>query len=62
MVNLNRGIQKIVRPVLEVADFRSFSVLGDPGCDGLGAEIMAIFADLLSEAAATDFTLILVRP
>ncbi|MDR1930165.1 MAG: metallophosphoesterase [Treponema sp.] len=59
MVTLNRGIQKIEQPVIETADFRSFSVLGDPGCDGLGAEIMAVFADLLLEAADTDFTLIL---
>jgi rubrerythrin len=59
MVTLNRGIQKIGRPVIEVDGFQSFSVLGDPGCDGLGAEIMAVFADLLFEASGTDFTLVL---
>jgi rubrerythrin len=59
MAVLNRGIQKIGQAVIEIEDFRSFSALGDPGCDGLGAEIMAVFADLLFEAAGTDFTLIL---
>ena len=39
------------------AGARSFTFIGDPGCDGLGAEIMSIFHLALSNAAG-DFILI----
>ena len=40
-----------------IADLRSFSFIGDPGCDGLGAEIMSIFHLALNHAAG-DIVLI----
>ena len=33
-----------------IKDMRSFSFIGDPGCDGLGAEIMTIFNLALGRA------------
>ncbi|MDR2072418.1 MAG: metallophosphoesterase [Spirochaetaceae bacterium] len=41
---MESGIQVITRPFIPVDDFDSFTVLGDPGCDGLGAEIVSTFA------------------
>ena len=40
-----------------VAGMSSFSFIGDPGCDGLGAEIMSIFHLALAHAAG-DIVLI----
>lgn len=59
MAVLNPGIQKIDRMVVELEDFQSFSIMGDPGCDGLGAEIMSVFLDILYNARETDFSLVL---
>jgi rubrerythrin len=59
MEKLINGIQKIDRRIIEIEEFVSFAAIGDPGCDGLGAEIMANFSDLLLEAAGTNFTLVL---
>jgi rubrerythrin len=67
---ISSGIRKIENPVIEVADFSRFMLLGDPGCDGLGAEIMSVFAEILTgskvaakESAAMesvpDFTLVI---
>lgn len=50
-------IQKITDPILEVEHFASFTVLGDPGCDGLGTEILSLYAQALSGARG-DFILI----
>ncbi|MDR2767274.1 MAG: metallophosphoesterase [Treponema sp.] len=58
-MTISRGVQKIKRRIIEIPDFKSFAVIGDPGCDGLGAEIMQIFAGLLAMASADDFTLVL---
>jgi rubrerythrin/Icc-related predicted phosphoesterase len=59
MPPLKNGIQKIKSRVVEVEDFNEFAVIGDPGCDGLGAEIMSVFSKGLEAASGTDFTLIL---
>ncbi|MDR2313178.1 MAG: metallophosphoesterase [Spirochaetaceae bacterium] len=40
---MENGIQVISRSFIPVDDFDSFTVLGDPGCDGLGAEIVSTF-------------------
>jgi rubrerythrin len=40
---MEKGIQAIRRTFIPVDDFDSFTALGDPGCDGLGAEIVSIF-------------------
>jgi rubrerythrin len=52
-----KGIQKITQIFNTIEDFNSFTVSGDPGCDGLGAEIMSIFAMGLRESDS-DFHLI----
>ncbi|GHU53100.1 hypothetical protein AGMMS49975_10320 [Clostridia bacterium] len=45
---------------VKIPNFNAFTALGDPGCDGLGAEIMTIFGGGLNAAAAdSDFSLIL---
>ncbi|MDR2209940.1 MAG: metallophosphoesterase [Spirochaetaceae bacterium] len=40
---MESGIQVITGTFIPVDDFDSFTVLGDPGCDGLGAEIVSTF-------------------
>jgi rubrerythrin len=47
---MKNGIQVINQSFIPVDDFNSFTVLGDPGCDGLGAEIVSVFARGLREA------------
>jgi rubrerythrin len=56
---MKSGIQKIESPVVEIDDFSRFVLAGDPGCDGLGAEIMSVFADILEQTAASDFTFVI---
>jgi rubrerythrin len=41
---MKNGVQLITQRFIPVDDFNSFTVLGDPGCDGLGAEIVSVFA------------------
>ncbi|GHU74866.1 hypothetical protein FACS1894188_04470 [Clostridia bacterium] len=46
--------------LVKIPNFNAFTALGDPGCDGLGAEIMTIFSNGLSDANNdSDFSLIL---
>ena len=42
-----RGFVKIDAPAIEIPDFDTFTIMGDPGCDGLGVEIMNTFARAL---------------
>ncbi|MGA2091007.1 MAG: metallophosphoesterase [Endomicrobiales bacterium] len=42
------GIVKVFDAATEVPDADTFTVMGDPGCDGLGVEIMNTFARALS--------------
>ena len=51
-------IRRVLEPVNEIGPCKSFMVLGDPGCDGLGAEIMSTFAAALSVEQA-DFRIVL---
>lgn len=44
-------------PVVELPAARSFAVIGDPGCDGLGAATMSVFAKALL-AGGADFSLV----
>ncbi len=53
------GVRKIESPFNFIAPFESFVAIGDPGCDGLGAEIMTTFAKSLSVERPCDFRLIL---
>ena len=43
-------IQVITEPILSVPTLSSFTVLGDPGCDGLGAEVLSLYARGLANA------------
>ncbi len=42
------GIVKVEEQFISIPDATGFNVLGDPGCDGLGAATMAVFAKALS--------------
>jgi hypothetical protein len=60
---MKNGIQVITQTFIPLEDFNSFTVLGDPGCDGLGAEIASVFVRGLREPADTppgkgDFQLV----
>jgi rubrerythrin len=43
-------IQKMMDPILKIDHFSSFTVLGDPGCDGLGTEILSLYTQALTGA------------
>jgi rubrerythrin/predicted phosphodiesterase len=54
-------VERITREDIELPPIRGFSFVGDPGCDGLGVEIMSIFNAACHEAsqeAAGDFLLV----
>lgn len=51
-------IQKINSPVVSLPHVRSFGVIGDPGCEGLGTYNMKVYAGALEAAARDDITLI----
>lgn len=53
-----KRIQKAERAVIRLPHARSFGVIGDPGCDGLGTYNMKVYAGALEETAGDDFTLI----
>lgn len=42
---------------IEIDSFKSFTVIGDPGCDGLGAATMSVFAKALSSGQG-DFLVV----
>ena len=50
-------MQKIEREKTELKPISGFTFIGDPGCDGLGVEIMSVFNAVCREAAG-DFLLI----
>ncbi|MBF0331575.1 MAG: metallophosphoesterase [Candidatus Omnitrophica bacterium] len=53
-----KGVVKVESTVNVIGKVRSFTVLGDPGCDGLGVEIMTTFSKAMNCAEA-DFKIIL---
>ena len=55
---MKNKIRKINEQIIEIDKIKSFSVIGDPGCDGLGAEIMATFSKALIESTG-DFIIVL---
>lgn len=55
---MKNGVVKVTQPVNKIGNFDSFAIMGDPGCDGLGAEIMTTFAKGLT-ATRSDFAVIL---
>lgn len=54
---MSKGIIKVDKPINEIAPFKSVTIIGDPGCDGLGAGTMSVFAKALT-ALKSDFTLV----
>jgi len=55
---MKKGVFKIGSRFNEIESFKNFTVIGDPGCDGLGAAIMSTFAKALSYVES-DFKIIL---
>ena len=53
-----KGVVKIKDKVNFIDKISSFTIMGDPGCDGLGVEIMTTFSKALS-STGTDFKVIL---
>lgn len=53
-----KRIQKVLDPIIRLPHVRSFGVIGDPGCEGLGTYNMKIYAGALEESAKDDITLI----
>jgi len=55
---MKKGIVKTRSRFNEIESFKNFTVIGDPGCDGLGAAIMSTFAKALY-CVESDFKIIL---
>lgn len=53
-----KGVIKVKDKVNFIKKVSSFTILGDPGCDGLGVEIMTTFAKAMN-CTHTDFKIIL---
>lgn len=54
---MKRGLCRLDMPINFIDKFSAFSVIGDPGCDGLGAATMSIFARALS-FPGLDFSIV----
>lgn len=54
---MSKGIIKIEDEINKIGEVSTISVIGDPGCDGLGAGTMSVFAKALT-AVPSDFTVI----
>lgn len=54
----NEKLVKVERSVVELPGARSMGVIGDPGCEGLGAANLKVYAGALEQTAGEDFTLI----
>ncbi|HCP14618.1 MAG TPA: hypothetical protein DIT32_02375 [Peptococcaceae bacterium] len=52
------AVQFVKQRIIEMESIHSFTVLGDPGCDGLGTEIMAAFTQALDQASG-DFIVVI---
>lgn len=51
-------VQKVESQIIFRKDASSFSVIGDPGCEGLGTSMMKVYANALQAAAQDDFILV----
>lgn len=49
---------KVTEPVTKLPHVHSIGVIGDPGCEGLGAYNMKVYAGALEESSKDDITLI----
>jgi rubrerythrin/predicted phosphodiesterase len=52
-----RGIVAITERFNKISDFSTITIIGDPGCDGLGASTMSTFAKALT-AVQSEYTII----
>ncbi len=52
------SIQKIQQEINDIGVAQSFTIIGDPGCEGLGTTMMEVYAHALAISAITDFTLV----
>ena len=53
------AIQKITDEIVNLGDVHSFTIIGNPGCEGLGTTMMEVYAHALVAAAADDFTMVI---
>lgn len=51
-------MQKVEEQIVRLPGVRSMGVIGDPGCEGLGAYNMKVYAGALEESGQDDITLI----
>jgi rubrerythrin/predicted phosphodiesterase len=52
------SIQKIQQEINDIGTAQSFTIIGDPGCEGLGTTMMEVYAHALAISASTKFTLV----
>ncbi|MCH4166098.1 MAG: metallophosphoesterase [Megasphaera sp.] len=52
------AIQKIQQDIVSLGKVHSFTVIGDPGCEGLGLTNMEVYANALAAAEQDDFILV----
>ncbi len=55
---MNKKLQKVTERILRLPEVKSFGVIGDPGCEGLGIYNMKVYAGALEESSKDDITLI----
>jgi rubrerythrin len=54
---IHRGIVKVTERFNKISNFSTITIIGDPGCDGLGASTMSTFARALT-AVPSEYTII----
>lgn len=53
------SIRKVTQPIIDLGDIKSFTIIGDPGCEGLGTTMMEVYAHALAAGSSDDFTLVI---
>ena len=53
------SIQKIQQEINAIGSAQSFTIIGDPGCEGLGTTMMEVYAHALVAGAVSDFTMVI---
>ena len=53
------SIQKIQQEINDIGSAQSFTIIGDPGCEGLGTTMMEVYAHALVAGAVSDFTMVI---
>lgn len=53
------AIQNIEKTVNKIGAATTFTVIGDPGCEGLGTTMMEVYAHALAASGPSDFTLVI---